>query len=265
MTRSSSSTACWSRPRRSSLVASRAEPWRPMPTANRAWMAPSCSSLAIRSRSSSTARRWSSRWRRAYSRATAACSAKVSTSCTARLSRSGGPPLAVGHRQRAEGAAAHGQGDEHRRPGPGGHDRLGGARSSAPASARATALPVRMTSPVTEPSAGKIAPSSWPASSPSAASTARCWSSVGRARVARSAPTSARAWPHDQPEQLGGVGPGQDRGADGPDGLQPLGAVVGLLVQVGGLDGHARPGRPAGSGPARRRGRSPPRRRFSVR
>jgi hypothetical protein len=65
---------------------------RPIPTANSAWMAPSCSSLAMRSRSSSTARRCSFPCRRAYSRATAACSAKISTSCTS-VSRSSAPPL----------------------------------------------------------------------------------------------------------------------------------------------------------------------------
>jgi hypothetical protein len=43
---------------------------------------------------------------------------------------------------------------------------------------------------------------------------------------------------HDQRQQARGVGAGQDGGGDGPDRLQPLGAVVGLLVQVGVLDGH---------------------------
>jgi hypothetical protein len=55
--------------------------------------------------------------------------------------------------------------------------------------------------------------------------------------------------PHDQPEQLAGVGPGQDGGADGPDGLQPLRPVGRLLVQVGGLDGRARLGGEQGQGP----------------
>jgi hypothetical protein len=43
---------------------------------------------------------------------------------------------------------------------------------------------------------------------------------------------------HDQGQRLAGVGPGQDGGGDGPDGLQPPGAVSGLLVQLGVLDGH---------------------------
>ena len=124
MTRSSSSTACWSRPRSSSSPASRAAPWRPIPTANRAWMAPSCRSLAIRSRSSSTARRCSSAWRRTP-RATAACSAKVSTSWTSASRR--GAPARRWPPSASRGSAAHGQGDEQRRADPGTDDRLGGA------------------------------------------------------------------------------------------------------------------------------------------
>src|SRR5512132_1703848 len=98
----------------------------------------------------------------------------------------------VGNGQRAQDAAPHGQGTS--RAGPAPAATIGWAtRGSAEASARTTALPVRMTSPVTDPSAAKTAPRSRSAPSPSPASTASRSSSTGRARVARSVPARARA------------------------------------------------------------------------
>jgi hypothetical protein len=138
------------------------------------------------------------------------------------------------------------------------------ARGSAPASARTTASPVRTTSPATEPWAGKTVPRSRSASDPSAASTARRSPSIGQGQGGQLRPDQRPGVPHDQPEQLAGVGPGQDGGADGPDGLQPLRPVGRLLVQVGGLDGRARLGGEQGQGPSSSASKSSPPS-FSVR
>ena len=243
MTRSSSSTACWSRPR-----ARRRRPAGPSPEAHAdreqgldgAVVQVLGDPLAVLEHGQALQLTW-----RGVLEGDRGLLGEGLDQLHVGLAEQRAAAGGVGHRERAEGAAAH-RGTNTAGPGPGGHDRA--LRGSAPASARTTALPVRMTSPVTEPSAGKTAPSSWPASSPSA-STARRFSSVGRARVARSAPASAPGRRHHQPEQSGGVGPGQDGGADGPDGLQPLGAVLGLLVQVGVLDGRAGLGGQQGQGP----------------
>ena len=191
--------------------------------------------LAIRSRSSSTASRCPAA-ARAYSRATAACSAKAWSGWTS-ASRKGGPsrPLAIVSEPMTRLRPARGT----NRAGPTPARTTGWTtRPSAAASATVIVLPVRITSPVTEPSTGNTLPCSRAAPSPSAASMASRSLSAGRARVARSA--SSSPWPpHHQGEQLARLRAGQDRDGDGPDGLQPPGPVVRLLVQVGVADGRA--------------------------
>ena len=218
-----------------------------MPTANRAWMAPSCSSLAIRSRSSRTARRWSWPWRRPYSRATAACSAKVSTSCTS-LSRSSGPPrpLATVSVPRMRPRTARGMNTAG--PGPGGDDRLGDARVGP-----GVGQDHRLAGP--DDVAGHRAlgredrPQQLAGQQPVGRLNGQALAVHRQGQGGQVGAGQRPGVPHDQPEQLAGVGPGQDGGADGPDGLEPLGAVVGLLVQVGRLDGRARLGGQQAQGP----------------
>ena len=258
MTRSSSSTACWRRPRRSSSPASRAEPWRPMPTANRAWMAPSCSSLAIRSRSSRTARRCSSPLEAGVLEGDRGLLGEGLDQLHGRLAERR-TTSDVGDGQRAQGVAAHGQGDEQRRPDPGADDRLG-----HPVVGRGVGQGHRLAGAQHlaghRPRRREGSSSELLGQQPVGGLDHQ---SVGSGGEGEGGQVGADQFPgvaHDQAEQLAGVGAGQDRGGDGPDRLQPPGAILRLLVQVRRSRWPPRPGWPAGPGPARRRRRSPRRR-----
>ena len=111
-------------------------------------------------------------------------------------------------------------------------------RSSAEASARATALPVRSTSPVTDPDAGKVRSSELLGQEPVGGFDDQVVGSGGEGQGGQVGADQLPGVAHDEAEQLAGVGAGQDRGGDGPDGLQPPGAIPRFLVELGVLDGH---------------------------
>ena len=84
----------------SGSLAIAAVPCSPMPTANSAWITPSCSSFAMRSRSSSSSRRASSSWARrissysrAFSIATPACVASTTSAASSSSVNSERPVL----------------------------------------------------------------------------------------------------------------------------------------------------------------------------
>jgi hypothetical protein len=145
--------------------------------------------------------------------------------------------LGVGHGQRAQGAAAHGQGDEQRRPDSGAEDRLGGpvvgpGVGEGHRLAGADHLTRHRPRHRERRSAQLLGEQPVSGLDPQPPGLGR----EGQGGQVRSHQRPGVA--DHQPQQLGGVDPGQDRGGDGPDRLQPLGAVPGLLVQLGVLDRH---------------------------
>ena len=166
--------------------------------------------------------------------------------------------LGVGHRQRAQGAATRREGTN--RAGPTPARTIGwAARSSADASWSATASPVRSTSPVTDPDAGKVAPCSSLGEQPVGGLDPQARPPRREGQAGQVGADQRPGVAHHQGEQLAGIDAGQDRRGDRPDRLQPPRPVLGLLIQVA-SGSPPRPGWPAGPGPARRRRRSPRRR-----
>jgi hypothetical protein len=145
--------------------------------------------------------------------------------------------LGVGHGQGAEDGVAHGQGDEHRRPNLGSDDRL-----DHPLIGRGVGQHHRLAGADDLPGHRALGRERRPPQLVGQQAIGRLdRQSASTRRPGKGGQVGTGQFPgvaHHQRQQLLGVGPGQDGGGDGPDRLQPLGAVTGLLVQLGVLDGH---------------------------
>ena len=190
---SSASTACSTRCAASESRMSAVAPCRDIPVANSRWMTRSCRSRAIRSRSSNSARRWASLRCSASSIPMPACAAKVVTISTAG-GESGKPPWCRPAVRTPRTSPAGPSGTSTAGPSAICWRAAGATRGSELKSSTASGLPLAITIPDADPSAGSTSPRASAAPSPQACSmTSRLRSGVGRARTTRSAPDISRA------------------------------------------------------------------------
>ena len=192
ITRSSSSTPASMRLDRSSLPARSAVPCRLIPTANSDWMTPSCNSLAIRSRSSSSVRSCSCCRAWANSTATDACAANVSTSSTSG-SENGSAPIGFVTESVPRALPRTMSGMNMVGPIRVAATSPGSARRSSDAFSTMTGLASWITPPEIEPSIGTTVPRRSSIPGPSAATTESSPVSAGSTSHAIPAPTSSRA------------------------------------------------------------------------
>jgi hypothetical protein len=145
--------------------------------------------------------------------------------------------LGVRNRQRAEGGAAYGQGDEQRRADPRPDDRLDAARVG-PGVGQSHRLAGAQHLPGHRPRGREGCSSELLGEDPVGGLDHQPVGPRGQGEGGQVGADQLPGLAHHQGEQLGGVDAGKDRAGDGPDRLQPPGAVPGLLVQLGVLDRH---------------------------